>query len=153
MMSINQILNTRHTIKGVWLNRESNNTGTKIGEIIRLRLCPFGKTFYYTKRYPRHYYIKGNGFCVDRGILKSLITKELDFHRNLTGDQNLKIQVLVDYEGKTVRRLLIANVEDFLESEDLEYVKGDEATMTTYGVQRELSENNFKLWKEERRDS
>lgn len=149
MLTINQILKKRRTIKIVYLNRKGNNKGTRIGEICRLA-TPFGKTWYYTTRRPNHFYICGVGYAVDSNILRSLVTTELDYHRNITRDPNLKIRVLLLYEGTRWRKLLIGEVADFFKSEQMEHLKSTPEFLETYGPQHYLSEFNFKLWKEEK---
>jgi hypothetical protein len=146
--AIERFLATSILIRVIRLNKD----GKEIGELRRFpKGTEHGRMFYLTIRNADHFYRKGSGYAVDKPMLKRLVMEELETYRQITGDINAKIRVLVWYVGKTVSKLLVAEPKAFFEwDEELSYTAERGREIETYGTQLSLPESRFTEWMEER---
>lgn len=118
-------------IRDVYLNKE----GIRIGRIVRWK----NRIAYLTwRRHPAfgargegHYYIKNRGFCVDKALLKNMITADkVDF-------------VIVEYRGPRGLKWFVSSIDDWvMHGKDIAYSKDvDGAVEETYGCQKSLCED------------
>ena len=134
-MKIDDFLKQLKTIRTVRLNRK----GKIIGKIVR-----FGnRIFYFSYRNDNHYFIKFHGFGLDAGVLKKILEEEVAL-RKVTSNKRFKLMIMIYYDGKTERKILLADPIQFLmEGIDVHYTKDTEIDWETYGKQKILGEDKM----------
>jgi len=134
-MKIDDFLKQLKTIRTVRLNRK----GKIIGKIVR-----FGnRIFYFSYRNHNHFFRKWQGYGCDLGVLKKIIDEEVAL-RKFTGNPKFRLFILIYYDGKTERKILLADPIQFLmEGIDVHYTKDTEVDWETYGKQKILAEDKM----------
>jgi hypothetical protein len=138
-------------LREVDLNRKgvtagSKGKGTKIGSICKLKRRIAGvEVVYLTYREPQHFMRKFGGFGIDEPTLDRLIEEEKYF-RAISGNKKLILWVGIFYNGVNEKRFFIVDPTDFkLEGTRRAYTKDTGNAIETYGYQRFLGKDKFKI--------
>lgn len=113
-------------VKPVYLNKD----GKQIGSLVEDNQ---GTTYYMSPRRPAHYFIKFNGFGIDKALMRWLLNERI-------------IHILIRYDGKKGRKWLHSIIDDWvMDGQVYGTAKEVEDETQTYGEQIILAEDKMKV--------